>query len=127
MESRRALEFFIDFLITALIQNFLFMFFIILPLTQNRIANGSVILRAFIITFFSIQYMVFRDAFPRCSVGKVITKLCVIDDETGKKAGVGKRILRNIFWMLGPVELIVFLACEKRLGDMVAKTTVVKM
>ena len=54
-------------------------------------------------------------------------KLKIIDSETKENASTGKRILRNITWIISWIEFLVYLAAKKRLGDMLAKTDVVEI
>ena len=82
--------------------------------------------RTFLCVFFAFILFVFKDAFKNGSMGKKIMKLKIIDLETKENASLGKRILRNITWLLSWIEIIVYLASNKRIGDRLAKTDVVE-
>lgn len=68
-----------------------------------------------------------RDAiFKGRSIGKRILKLVVIDSATGKPATGGKLIVRDLFFMLMQIDLVVMLVSGKSIGDYAAKTVVVR-
>lgn len=73
-------------------------------------------------------YWLFKDClFGRRSLGKLICGLKIQNSETGEKASFGSLILRNITYMIVPIEGIVVLVNKgKRLGDFIAKTKVVR-
>ena len=54
-------------------------------------------------------------------------KLKIMNTKTKEKASLTKRILRNITWFLGFVEIIILLATGKRIGDRLAGTEVVAL
>jgi len=67
-----------------------------------------------------------KDIFGGQSFGKKIMNIKIIDIKTGKEASKLKTIVRNLFLLLWPVELIfVFKNNERRLGDKVVKTKLV--
>jgi len=53
-----------------------------------------------------------------------VLKLKIIDSRTNELASRKQRFLRNITWLLNWIEIIVFLASGKRLGDRLAKTEI---
>lgn len=68
---------------------------------------------------------VFRNLlFGNASLGKVLLGLRIYDKKTGKKAGIGKLILRSVFFMIPQIDLIVLLLTKQSIGDMVAETVV---
>ena len=73
-------------------------------------------------------YCFFKDClFGRRSLGKLICGLTIQNSETGEKASFGSLILRNITNVIVDVEGIVVLVNKgKRLGDLIAKTQVVR-
>ena len=75
-----------------------------------------------------ILYCLFKDClFGRRSLGKLICGLMIQNSETGGKAPFSSLILRNITYIIAPLECIIVLVNNgKRLGDSVAKTQVVK-
>jgi len=89
MNSKRIFAFLIDYLITALIMNFPFWFLIMIPLiTRNAPPVNSIIVRALISTLIAFLYLILRDIPSKCSIGKRILKLTVIDSSTKKNAQV---------------------------------------
>lgn len=73
-------------------------------------------------------YCLFKDClFGRRSLGKLIFGLDIQSSKTGKKASVGSLILRNIPYVIVQLEGIFVLANNgQRIGDMLAKTQVVR-
>jgi uncharacterized RDD family membrane protein YckC len=125
MNSKRIFAFLIDYLITALIMNFPFWFLIMIPLiTRNAPPVNSIIVRALISTLIAFLYLILRDIPSKCSIGKRILKLTVIDSSTKKNAQVYQKLIRNLTWLLGPIEILCFIILGKRIGDMIAKTEV---
>lgn len=129
MKGRTIGAFFIDYAVAAVICNIPFYALIILPVMfgHNPLAEhgaSGMIVRALCATYIGVLYLVVRDAFPKCSIGKRITKLTVIDTRTGVAAKPMKKILKNIFWLLGPVEAIVFLASGKTIGERISRTQI---
>ncbi|MBO4318850.1 MAG: RDD family protein [Treponema sp.] len=127
MNTKRILAFIIDFIITAIINNIPFWIMIMIPLIRgDRLPNSSIILRAIVSTLIAFLYLLLRDLPKSGSVGKMIMKLKIVDSETKEPASIGKRLLRNITWLLSWIDIIVYLAAKKRIGDMIAKTDVVE-
>ena len=73
-------------------------------------------------------YCLFKDClFGRRSLGKLICGLKIQNSETGEKASYGSLILRNITYLIVQIEGIVVLVNNgERLGDIIAKTQVVR-
>ena len=73
-------------------------------------------------------YCLFKDClFGRRSLGKLIFGLSIQNSETGGKASFGSLILRNITYVIIQIEgIIVLVNKSKRLGDLIAKTQVVR-
>lgn len=73
-------------------------------------------------------YSLFKDClFGRRSLGKLICGLTIIHAETGERADFGRLILRNITFVIVQVEGIIVLVNKgKRLGDLIARTRVVR-
>ena len=125
MNLRRIAAFFIDFFSSALINNVLFLFFIIIPLMRQN-PPDNIILRAIFSTLFAYLYLILRDLPESGSIGKMVMKLKIIDAETKEPASIGKRFLRNVPIIFTWVEIIIFLFAKSRLGDMISKTDVVQ-
>jgi uncharacterized RDD family membrane protein YckC len=127
MNTKRIIAGFIDYLITCLIQSILLVLFFIKPLMESG-QNGNIInamARMLIITYCSMSFMVVRDIIGKMSIGKKIMKLKIIDKDDGKETVWTRRLLRNLTWLLGPVDIIVFLITNERLGDKIAGTNVI--
>ncbi|MBP5519353.1 MAG: RDD family protein [Treponema sp.] len=128
MNSKRIEAFFIDFIIITLIYEIPFFLLVMLPIIQGKApAANFTMKRSILCTFFAYILLVFKDVFRNGSLGKKIMKLKIIDSKTNKNASVGKRILRNITWILSWIEFIVYLTTNKRIGDRLAKTDVVQI
>lgn len=122
--------YFIDFIGSAIIMAILMMFFIMLPIFLNQngsstINTNTIFLRTLLLSYISIIYLVLRDLFGKKSIAKRFLKLKIIDSNTGAIASTKQRLLRNATWILGPVEVIVFMLFKYRIGDKIANTTVV--
>ncbi|MEA5257506.1 RDD family protein [Arcicella aquatica] len=67
-----------------------------------------------------------KDIIKGRSLGKVITKTQIVDNNTGQVASPLKCFIRNIFCVIWPVEVIITLTSpSRRLGDRVAGTKVI--
>lgn len=127
MDSKRLVAIIIDFVIAALINNIPFFFLIILPTMQG---NGpkepaELMSRALISSMIAMLYLIFRDLPSGGSIGKMIMKLKVVDAETKAPVSAGRRILRNVTWLLNWIEIFTSLITQKRIGDRIAKTDVI--
>ena len=128
MNNKRIFAGIIDFLITCTIQTVLMGLFLIKPLLSNvDTANGfNVMARSLVITYCSVSYLVIRDIIGKKSIGKRIFKLKIINKRDNSEASFIKRLLRNVTWLLGAVDMIVFLISKERLGDKIIGTDVVE-
>ena len=126
MNSKRIGAFFIDYIITALIMNIPFFILVIIPMINKNIpGNNEIISRTLFSTFIALLYLLLRDLPNNCSIGKKLLKLRVVDSVTKEQATKTKKIVRNITWFLGPIEIIFFIITKKRIGDLIAKTDIV--
>jgi uncharacterized RDD family membrane protein YckC len=128
MNMKRIYAWIIDFVITCIIQIVLMGLFLIKPLLNNAntINIFNVMGRQLTITYCSMIYLIIRDIIGKKSIGKRIFKLKIVNKQDGNEANFVKRLVRNITWALGPVDIIVFLIFKERLGDKVIKTNVVE-
>jgi len=126
MEKKRVYAGFIDFMIACIIQTFLIAVFFIKPIL-NSVEDLNIIdlmLKQLTISYCSTCYLIVRDIIGKRSIGKRIMKLRIVDKTNGNNANFIKRLLRNITWLLGPIEIILFLISKERLGDKIAMTFV---
>ena len=126
--EKRIPAFLIDMGIAGMIQAPLMFLLIMLPLSQGKIKIDQVMGRILLITAISSIYLIFRDTLGGRSLGKRLMKLCVraSDDDRGL-ISPSRLVLRNLFVVLWPIEAILLLSGKDRLGDRVAKTTVVQI
>ena len=118
--SKRIYAGLIDLVVAGLIQAPLMLLFLIIPMRNGEIEISQVIARNIIITYISMMYFVFRDNIGKKSIGKRLMNLEIYDkNHNTHEVTFGKRLLRNIPWLLGPLELIVFLFFGRRIGDMI--------
>ncbi len=127
MDSKRFAAISIDLVITALINNIPFFFLVIQPSLQGNDPKdpAELMSRAFIASLIAMLYLVFRDLPSGGSIGKMIMRLKVVDAETKAPVSAGRRILRNIPWLLNWIEIFAFIITRKRIGDRIAKTDVI--
>ena len=127
MDSKRLAAILIDLVITALINNIPFFFLIILPSMQdNGLKDPTELMsRALIASMIATLYLIFRDLPSGGSIGKMVMKLKVVDAETKVPVSAGRRILRNVPWLLNWIEIFAFIITRKRIGDRIAKTDVI--
>ena len=128
MNTKRIYAGIIDFVIVCIIQTILMMLFLINPLLKN---GGNIILfnimaRQLTITYCSMIYFIIRDIIGKKSIGKRIIKLKIVNKNNENEANVMKRFIRNITWLLGPVDIIVYLITQERLGDKIAGTNILE-
>jgi uncharacterized RDD family membrane protein YckC len=90
--------------------------------------GGSTLLFVFV-----VLYYVLMEGLTGRTVGKMVTGIRVVDEATGSTPGVGQAVLRTVLRLIDGifgylVAFIVVLASDRRrrLGDMVAKTLVVR-
>ncbi|MDR1238673.1 MAG: RDD family protein [Treponema sp.] len=111
MNMKRIYAWIIDFVIVCIIQTILMGLFLIMPLLKNidDINISNVMTRQLIITYCSIIYLIVRDIIGKRSIGKRVFKLKIINKSNGNEASILRRFVRNITWILGPIDVIVFL------------------
>ncbi len=125
VNSKRVLAALVDFLLTAVIQFILVVVFAMLPLMSGNLDSSAMVIRMVFLTYCSVSYLVFRDFIFKRSIGKRIFKLTIYHSGTTNEASSKQKLLRNIFWLLGPVEIVLFLIKGKTLGDTLSKTEVI--
>ena len=126
MNTKRIIAGVIDYIICCTIQTVLAGLFIIKPLIVDGLWLDNLLIRTLIISYCSLSYMVFRDVLGEKSIGKIILKQRILDKDTNEKASFSKRLLRNITWLLGPIDIIVFLITKERLGDKIMRTKIIE-
>ena len=128
MNGKRVIAGIIDYVIAGFIQTVLMMLFFIIPLQNNKLASGDldILFRMMTITYCSMGFLIIRDIIGKRSLGKIIMKLKIVIKKNEKDASFVKRLLRNLTWILGPVDIIVFLITQERLGDKIIGTKVVE-
>ena len=124
MDKKRIIAFLIDYSICCLIQGILMMTLIFNFILKKTASENNFIVSTLAITFISTLFLIFRDCLGKKSIGKRIMKLKIINIKNGNSVGFARRVLRNITWLLGPIEIICFLSTGQRIGDILAKTTV---
>jgi len=131
MNAKRIIAGIIDFCILGLIQSVLMFLFLIKPIMEHTliIENSGLnfLLRQLAITYCSMSIFIIRDIIGKKSLGKILFKLKIINKSDGQETTLLKRLLRNLTWLLGPVEIIFFLITKERMGDQLVKTKVVEM
>lgn len=79
----------------------------------------------FYISLLGMAIYLCKDSINGRSIAKRILKMQVIDNRTGRPASPLQCVIRNLFCILWPVEVLVTLGSpERRIGDMVAGTRV---
>lgn len=74
---------------------------------------------------FGLSLYLCKDSFNGRSFGKLVMGLQVVNNETGEAASPLRCLVRNLFIVLWPLEVLVTLAQpERRIGDLVAGTRV---
>lgn len=126
MNRKRIYAGIIDYVITCVIQTVLMGLFFIKPLLTGEADTVNLMARMCIITYGSVMYLIIRDNIGTKSVGKRIFKLKIVNKHDHNEAGFSKRLLRNVTWLLGGIDVIVFLVLKERLGDRIFGTNVVE-
>lgn len=123
--GRRLGAFMIDFLIATLVEVLFIVPFIIVPLLQNKIDVTEVAARNLSINLIMFAYLIFRDVPNGRSIGKKALHLQV-RCTNAQPASWGQMIIRNLFVLMYPVEVVWLLATSgrTRLGDIAARTGV---
>jgi len=115
---------------------FIAMFFFIPVIVKQFMEAFAVTHEPYPFTFFSGPFLYFgiigfaiyycKDSFNGRSIGKRITKLQVIDNKTGAIASPFQCLIRNLFIIIWPIEVIMTLINPaRRIGDYVAGTKIV--
>ena len=87
---------------------------------------GGMLLFVLLVLLFPTMF-VFRDVlFNGRSIAKRLFRLRVIDNATNERTSNKKLVIRNLFFVAYPVELVLLIVTGRSLGDMVTKTSVVK-
>ena len=124
MKLKRILAWIIDWNISGIPAILYALIFRKIAEAQSITAIGALLFVFFVLSFPAI--FVFRDViFKGQSIAKRIFKLRVIDIETNELPSNRELIIRNLFFLIYPVEFIMLLASGKSLGDMVTNTTIV--
>jgi uncharacterized RDD family membrane protein YckC len=130
MDTKRIIAGFIDIIIAGIIQVILFSIFFLRPLIIENGFDENMFnpwVRCLIITYCSWSFMILRDIFGKKSIGKIIMKMKIVNKADGKESSVIKRFLRNITWLFGPLDILVFLFTKERIGDKIVGTNVIKI
>jgi uncharacterized RDD family membrane protein YckC len=100
--------------------------FLIRPLIglESDEITFNVLVRVLVISYCSISFMIIRDIIGKRSIGKRVMKLKIVNKIDGNEPHFLKRFLRNITWLLGPFEIIVFFIIKERIGDKIAGTDI---
>lgn len=125
MDTRRMLAGAIDFFIAAIIQAVLMASFVIRPMIKESILSEEIIPLTVILTFISLLYLILRDNLGNKSLGKKVMRLKILDISTNDSTSFLQRLLRNVTWILGPIEIVFFLISGTRFGEKISKTKVV--
>ncbi len=88
-------------------------------------AIGILLFALFVISFPTI--FVFRDViFRGQSIAKRLFGLRIVDHTTGELPKKEKLMIRNLFFFIYPIELILLIATGKTIGDMLTNTGVIQ-
>ncbi len=68
---------------------------------------------------------VLRDAISERSFGKRVMELCIIDKNTGEPASVKQKVIRNLFFIIGTIDILVLIIKGESVGDKVSNTIIV--
>ena len=126
MNAKRILAGLIDFFIIGVIQSVLMMLFLIKPLMVEGV-GFNILIRQFAITYCSMGFFIIRDIIGKRSIGKKIMKLKIINKNDGQETSSVRKILRNLTWLLGPIDIIFYLITKERMGDQLVKTNVIEV
>lgn len=125
MKIKRILAWIIDWNLCGLPALIYAMIFERLARTQGTNIGGLLLFVLLVLLFPTL--FVFRDVLLNGrSIAKRIFRLRVIDNVTGEKPSNKKLVIRNLFFVAYPVELVLLIVTGRSLGDMVTKTSVVK-
>jgi uncharacterized RDD family membrane protein YckC len=74
-----------------------------------------------------LVYFFIKDGLPRGSLGKHLLTIRVVDASSMEACSLPQSIVRNVFALLGPLDLVFAIASDgRRLGDHVARTLVLR-
>ncbi len=123
-KEKRIMAFGIDFLIASIIQGVLFAAVIVYATLNGK--QKIIIPANFICTGICFIYFLLKDISGQ-SIGKKCLKLRIRNQDESLPLAKWKMILRNVFIPLWPVEAILLLSSDSRLGDRVTNTVVVEI
>lgn len=87
--------------------------------------NNSMLWMSFALALI-YSFLFCKDVNGGRSIGKQRTGLCILSEKSNSVPSVIRLILRNMFYILWPIEIILFFCNSgKRLGDLVMQTKVV--
>lgn len=87
--------------------------------------NNSMLWMSFALALI-YSFLFCKDVNGGRSIGKQRTGLCILSEKSDSAPSVIRLILRNVFYILWPIEIILFFCNSgKRLGDLVMQTKVV--
>ena len=117
MRFKRLMAFIIHFHLIA---------FVSMSLSNAMQTVNSQILTPFLVATM-LTLLLCKDYDNGQSVGKRIMKLKVVNEKTNEDISVIKSIIRNIFFTIWEIEILLFLITrEKRIGDYVVKTKILR-
>ena len=114
MNFKRIFSIVIDFYITMFIG--LSIFFIV---TKTFNIQSNLLCDVLMIILFSLKDLIFKEG----SIGKIVCKLKLSTNDNKEVSNIFK-ILRNLTVIIWPIELLLLIIFNKRIGDMLYKTKV---
>ena len=123
-KEKRIMAFGIDFLIASTIQGVLFASVIVYATLNEK--QELIIPSNFICTGICFIYFLLKDVSGQ-SIGKKLIKLRIQNPDESKSPPKWKMIVRNVFITLWPVEMILLLSSNQRLGDRLTNTIVTEI
>lgn len=67
-----------------------------------------------------------RDVISQRSIGKKLMELYIVDRNSSKPASAKQKVIRNLFIIIGTVDVFVLLIKGESIGDIVSGTSIVK-
>jgi len=118
---KRLLAGIIDFLIICFMSSLL-----VLIVTFGEMNISSVSIMTYFLSFFLM--LMFKDYVGKnASIGKMIFKLIVANNGSAKASNIIRvHITRNITLILLPIEIVLIIVNNRRIGDILANTCVVQ-
>lgn len=125
-KSERFVAFMIDYFIIIALEIILAMSMPYINFGFSNYVKDVIALN--ILKMFPLFSILLKDLlFTNKSFGKKILKIEVVDADTGKNPKKWKLILRNFFLVFAvPIEIILFFAGSRRLGDAICNTIVIR-